>query len=66
MYVYERIYKEQNTMNREFDKIPINGRQTSQADQKRIRKIISDSYFGFLIPDSTRVFCTCKLSEDAD
>ncbi len=45
MYVYERIYKEQNTMNREFDKIPINGRQTSQADQKRIRKIISDSSY---------------------
>lgn len=45
MYVYERIFKEQNAMDREFGKIPINGRQTSQADQKRIRKIISDSSY---------------------
>ena len=45
MYVYERIFKEQNTMDREFGKIPVNGRQTSQADQKRIRKIISDSSY---------------------
>lgn len=45
MYVYERILKEQNAMDREFGKIPVNGRQTSQADQKRIRKIISDSSY---------------------
>lgn len=45
MYMHERIYKEQNTMDREFGKIPVNGRQTSQADQKRIRKIISDSSY---------------------
>ena len=45
IYVYERIFKEQNAMDREFGKIPINGRQTSQADQKRIRKIISDSSY---------------------
>ena len=45
MYVYERIFKECNAMDREFGKIPVNGRQTSQADQKRIRKIISDSSY---------------------
>lgn len=45
MYVYERILKEQNAMDREFKKLAINGRQTSQADQKRIRKIISDSSY---------------------
>lgn len=45
MYVYERIFKERNAMDREFGKVPVNGRQTSQADQKRIRKIISDSSF---------------------
>ena len=39
IYVYERIFKEQNAMDREFGKIPIN------ADQKRIRKIISDSSY---------------------
>ena len=43
MYVYERIFKEQNVMNMEFDKIQVKGRQTSQADQKRIGKL-------FLIP----------------
>lgn len=45
MYVYERIYKEANAMQREFAKIPINGRRTSEADQKRIRKIILDSSY---------------------
>lgn len=45
IYVYERIYKEQNAMDREFGNIPINGRQTSQEDQKRIRKIILDSSY---------------------
>ncbi len=45
MYVYERIFKEQNAMDREFGKIPVNGRQTSKADQKRIRKIILDSSY---------------------
>lgn len=45
MYVYERILKEQNAMDREFGKLAINGRQTSQADQRRIRKIMSDSAY---------------------
>lgn len=45
MYVYERILKEQNAMDREFGKLNINGRQTSQADQRRIRKIMSDSAY---------------------
>lgn len=43
MYVYERILKEKNAMDREFKKLAINGGQTSQADQKRIKKIIPDS-----------------------
>lgn len=43
MYVYERIYKQQNSIEREFKKIPVNGRHTSVATQKRIRKIILDS-----------------------
>lgn len=29
MYVYERILKEQNAMDRELKKLAINGRQTS-------------------------------------
>lgn len=45
MYVYERIYKEENVMQREFAKIPVNGRRTSVADQNRIQKIISDSAY---------------------
>ena len=45
MYVYERIYKEANDMQREFVKVPVNGRQTSRADQKRIRKIVEDSSY---------------------
>lgn len=45
MYVYERIYKEANAMQREFAKIPVNGRRTSEADQKRIRRIILDSSY---------------------
>lgn len=45
MYVYERISKEANDMQREFAKIPIKGRQTSGANQKRIQKIISDSSY---------------------
>lgn len=45
LYVYERIYKEANAMQREFAKIPVNGRQTYRADQKRIRKIISNSTY---------------------
>lgn len=43
LYVYERIYKEENAMQREFEKIQVNGRRTTKADQKRIRKIILDS-----------------------
>ncbi len=45
MYVYERIFKEQNAMDREFGKIPVNGRQTSQEDLKLIRNIILDSSY---------------------
>ena len=45
MYVYERIYKEQNAMTREFGKLNINGRQTSRNDQRRIRKVISDAAY---------------------
>lgn len=45
MYVYERIYKEQNTMQAEFRKIPIKGKRTSAADVKRVRSIISDSNY---------------------
>lgn len=45
LYVFERIYKEENAMQREFEKIPVRGRRTTEADQKRIRKIISDSSY---------------------
>ncbi len=45
MYVYERIYKEQNAMQAEFRKIPIKGKRTSAADVKRVRSIISDSNY---------------------
>lgn len=45
MYVYERIYKEADAMQREFAKIPVNGRKTSGTDQKRIRKIVADSSY---------------------
>lgn len=33
MYVHEQIYKEANHMQREFAKVPVNGRQTFRADQ---------------------------------
>lgn len=45
LYVYERIYKEENAMQREFEKIPVRGRRTAVADLKRIRKIVSDSSY---------------------
>lgn len=45
MYVYERIYKEQNAMKAEFRKIPIKGKRTSVDDVKRVQKIISDSNY---------------------
>ena len=45
LYVYERIYKEENSMKREFEKIPVNGKRTSESDQKRIRQIILDSCY---------------------
>lgn len=45
VYVYERIYKEANAIQREFEKIPVNGRMTTKADQKRIQRIILDSSF---------------------
>lgn len=45
IYVYERIYKGENEMQAEFRKIPVNGKRTSVADQKRIRKVISDNAY---------------------
>lgn len=45
LYVYERIYKEQNAMQAEFRKIPIRGKRTSAADIKRVHSIISDSSY---------------------
>ncbi|MBD5464123.1 MAG: hypothetical protein HDR24_13905 [Lachnospiraceae bacterium] len=45
MYVYERIYKEQNAMQAKFCKIPIKGKRTSAADIKRVRSIISNSNY---------------------
>ena len=41
LYVYERIYKGETEMQTEFRKISVNGKRTSVADQKRVRKIIS-------------------------
>ena len=43
LYVYARIYKGETEMQTEFRKIPVNGKRTSVADQKRVRKIISDN-----------------------
>ena len=43
--MYERIYKGENEMQAEFRKIPVNGKRTSVADQKRIRKVISDNAY---------------------
>ena len=45
LYVYERIYKGETEMQAEFRKMPINGKRTSVADQKRIRKIITDNAY---------------------
>lgn len=45
MYVYERIYKEESAMQREFQKLAIQGKRTSAADQKRIRKIVLDATY---------------------
>lgn len=45
IYVFERILKEENAMKAEFRKIPINGRRTSGADQKKIRRIISNASY---------------------
>lgn len=43
--MYERIYKGENEMQTEFRKIPVNGKRTSVADQKRVRKVISDNAY---------------------
>lgn len=45
LYVYERIYKGETEMQTEFRKIPVNGKRTSVADQKRVLKIISDNAY---------------------
>ena len=45
LYVYERIYKGENEMQTEFRKIPVKGKRTSVADQKRVRKVISDNAY---------------------
>lgn len=42
VYVYERILKEQNAMQEEFQKLAIQGKRTSAADQKRIWNIVLD------------------------
>ena len=38
LYVYERIYKGETEMQAEFRKIPVNGKRTSVADQKRVER----------------------------
>ena len=43
LYVYERIYKGDTEMQTEFRKIPVNGKRTSVADQKRVRKIMGNT-----------------------
>lgn len=43
LYVYERIYKGETEMQTKFRKIPVNGKRTSVADQKRVRKVILDN-----------------------
>ncbi len=53
MYVYERIYKEQNAMQAEFRKIPIRGKKTTPADIKRVRSIIS--YSNYLVAQECSV-----------
>ena len=45
MNVHEKIFKEANVMQAEFGKLPVNGKQTTGACKRRIRKIISDSQF---------------------
>ncbi len=45
MYVHERIYKEQNAMEREFQKLAVNGRKTSPKAQKEIEAIINASSY---------------------
>lgn len=45
MYVFERILKEVNAMQAEFQKLPINGKRTSRTDTKKVRQIISDSSY---------------------
>ena len=45
LYVYERIYKEEDAMQKEFQKLAIQGKRTPAADQKRIRKIILDATY---------------------
>lgn len=45
IYVYERIYKEENALRREFKKLNINGRKTSGADMKRLQNMISNSNY---------------------
>lgn len=45
IYVYERIYKGENEIQAEFRKIPVNGKRTLVADQRRIRKVISDNAY---------------------
>lgn len=45
LYVYERIYKEEDAMQGEFQKLAIKGKRTSAADQKRIRNIVLDTTY---------------------
>lgn len=45
LYVYERIYKEINAMESEFEKLAINGKRTPAADLRRVAKYISNSSY---------------------
>ena len=59
LYVYERIYKGEPEMQTEFRKIPVNGKRTSVADQKRVRKIISDNAHRIAQERGLEAACGC-------
>lgn len=60
MYVYERIYKEQNAMQAEFRKIPVKGKRTSAADVA-----YSEHNQRFQLPGGAGVPGNRELSSDA-
>ena len=45
LYVHERIYREESAMQKEFAKLPISGKRTPPAAQRKIREIISNSSY---------------------